>query len=200
MTALARGVDVAADPEVERVYLCEDRLQRWARAGRAVVVDGRLVSVEPEHDFADLTSATLFCTVTCLELGLPPVRVRLRKGDTKSHYRAAQAHVAPDGAEIALASWGGARLVVLHELAHHLAHHRVIQQQAIQQRGGRGIAEPAHGPVFRASLVDLLKHVSLPKQAAELQRLFTDAGLTITPPTTPTAPIIQRTHRQGTTT
>ena len=162
---------MVADPDVERVYLCEDRLQRWARAGRAVVVEGRLVSVEPEHDFSSLAAARLFCTLTCLELGLPPVRVRLRKGDAKSHYRAAGSSETPDRAEIALASWGAARLVVLHELAHHVVECRPAGQTT------RGGAEPTHGPLFRASLVELLRHVSLPRQADELQRLFTQAGL-----------------------
>lgn len=161
---------MVADPDAERVYLCEDRLHRWARAGRAVVVDGRLVSVEPEHDFRDLAAARLFCTLTCLELGLPPVRVRLRKGDTKSHYRPGSGrHDATDHGEIALASWGGARLVILHELAHHLTQHR----------RSSGASAPAHGPLFRSNLLEVMRHVSLPRQAAELQRLFTEAGLPI---------------------
>lgn len=164
---------MAADPDVGRVYLCEDRLQRWARAGRAVLVDGRLVSVEPEHDFTDLASVRLFCTLTCLELGLPPVRVRLRRGETKSHYRPAGPTEPPDRAEIALASWGAARLVVLHELAHHVT--------ACQTRQHPGGAEPSHGPLFRASLVALLRHLALPRQADELHRLFTEAGLPLAP-------------------
>ncbi|MGA4670531.1 hypothetical protein ACPCG0_12190 [Propionibacteriaceae bacterium Y1923] len=158
---------MVADPDAGRVYLCEDRLQRWARAGTAVLVDGRLVSVEAEHDFADLAAAALFCTLTCLELGLPPVRVRQRRGERQSHYQPARG---ADPAEIALASWGAARLVVLHELAHHLAHHTP-----------GGVEQPAHGPVFRAALVRLLRHVDLPRQAAELQRLFDQPDQEVTP-------------------
>ena len=181
---------MVADPDVERVYLCEDRLQRWARAGRTVVVDGRLVSVEPEHDFTSLASARLFCTLTCLELGLPPLRVHRRKGEAKSHYRVPRPGDAADQAEIALASWGGARLVVLHELAHHLAEHDPTRLPD----------EPAHGPVFRSSLVRLLDHLGLARQAAELGRLFTEAGLPSATPRPPHRPTIPAPglHRQGT--
>lgn len=151
-----------ADPDRHRVYLCEDRLARWAASAGPVVVDGRLVTVEPEHTFADLASTRLFCTLTCLELGLPPVTVRRRQGETESHYD-------PSRQEIALASWGGRRLVVLHELAHHLARHHP----------GHDGAEPDHGPLFRRSFVDLLAHVGLPRQSAELRRLLQDAGLAL---------------------
>lgn len=162
---------MVADPDADRVYLCEDRLQRWARAARAVLVDGRLVAVEPEHDFADLGTISLFCTLTCLELGLPPVAVRRRRGERKSHYRPARGS---DPAEIALAGWGGARLVVLHELAHHVARHHP----------DASAGEPDHGPRFRAGLVGLLHHCGLPRQASELQRLFSEAGLALEDVTT----------------
>ncbi|MGD7732576.1 hypothetical protein ACQCX5_06375 [Propionibacteriaceae bacterium G57] len=155
-----------ADPDAQAVYLCEDRLSRWARAGRAVVVDGRMVVVEPEHDFTDLASARLFCTLTCLELGLPPVSVRLRQGERMSHYD-------PARGEIALASWGNARLVVLHELAHHSAHHAT-------GHADHHSAGADHGPLFRAHLLALLRHTDLPRQADELARLFDRANLPIT--------------------
>lgn len=154
---------MVADPDKQAVYLAEDRLARLARRGAhdpagGVVVGGRLVSVEPDLKFTALAQARLFCTLTCLEMGLPPVAVRLRRGEARSHYSARPA-------EIALASWGAWRLVVVHELAHHV----------VSTRHGPGL--PDHGVAFRQAMLELLRHNGLPRQAEELASLFAASGL-----------------------
>lgn len=151
-----------ADREREATYLAEDRLARVARSGAPMVVGRRLVSVEPDVKFTALSEAGLFCTLTCLELSLPPVDVRLRRGESKSHYSPARGG---GTAEIALASWGAWRSVVLHELAHHV----------LASQGDSEV--DAHGPEFRRAHLDLLVHVGLARQAQELERMFTEAGL-----------------------
>lgn len=165
---------MASDPDKAAVYLCEDRLSRLAEAGTAVQVGTRLVAVEAEHTFTTVAAAALFCTLTCAEMGLPPVTVRLRRGERESHYD-------PARAEIALASWGARRLVIVHELAHHLDHcQRVgVGNDAAPGHGetpGQGAA-PVHGRSFRDAMLALLRHLGLTRQAAELARLYGEAGL-----------------------
>lgn len=163
--APARGR--SGDPDRDAVYLAEDRLARLAAARSAMVVGGRVVAVEPELRFTTLAEAGLFCTLTCLELGLPPITVRRRRGERRSHYEPRS-----DGSGVvALASWGAQRLVVVHELAHHLVHARR------RARAGGATDEPEHGPAFRAAMVMLLNHLELPRQAEALARFHRDAGL-----------------------
>ena len=147
-----------ADPDRDAVYLAEDRLARLARHEGPMVVAGRITRVEPDLEFTSLSAARLFCTLTCLERGLPPVQVRLRRGDAKSHYSA-------HDQQIALASWGGWRSVVVHELAHHAVQHTVDGPVA------------SHGAAFRRAHLDLLRHLGLPAQARTLADFYAQAGL-----------------------
>lgn len=136
--------------EADPVYDIEHRLWSAIEAG-VLVSGGRTWELEPEQSFATLSAASLFCTLTCIERGLPPVSVRWRKGEKRSHYE-------PWSATIALASWGGTRTVLCHELAHHEAEvrHRVSD----------------HGPTFRAILCELLAHTGAPVQAEYLRTAF----------------------------
>lgn len=151
---------MVSDPDRHAVYLAEDRLARLARHQGPMVVGGRIIAVEPDQKFTSLAQARLFCTLTCVELGLPPVEVRLRGGEAKSHYTPATGE---RPAEIALASWGAWRLVVVHELTHHL----------VQVRSP-GVAH--HGAEFRAAMVQLLDHLGLSGQARELTTFFEGVG------------------------
>lgn len=139
-----------SDPDKRAVYACERRLEQVL--GQRVHVGGRFIDVESDHEFTTLAAAALDATLTCMELGLPPVRVRHRRGDAMSHYY---------GGEIALASWGGTKFTLYHELAHHLV--------ATRHRMG------GHGPHFRAALLDLLP----PGQAEYLRHAFESARLAV---------------------
>lgn len=102
------------------VYSCERRLSLAVAAG-TVSAFGSLWRLEPDRTYSTLASAGLEAAVTCMELGLPPVTVRHRRGDRSSHYE-------PANASIALASWGGTSSTLAHELAHHEAwvRHRLL--------------------------------------------------------------------------
>lgn len=114
-----------------------------------MVIDGRLLAVEPQRHY-DLAQARLVATLAAMELGLAPVSVRLRKGQTRSHYASG---------EIALAQWGLVRTVLCHELAHHAVHCTTP-------------GEPAHGSAFQGWMVRLLAHEGAPRQAEALAWFF----------------------------
>ncbi|WP_203568465.1 hypothetical protein [Aestuariimicrobium ganziense] len=129
--------------------------------GAPVRAGGKVLRPEPDHKFASLAEARVFCTLICAELGLPPVSVRHRAGETQSHYSPATvtSHGRERPAEIALASWGNSKLVVVHELAHH-------------HTWTKADGYIGHGRVFREAFVGLLRHLGLPGQAHALQHTF----------------------------
>ncbi|MFC8526259.1 TIGR04338 family metallohydrolase [Nocardia sp. NPDC057227] len=89
-----------------------------------------------------------------------PVRVRARRGAGAAHYE-------PDGAVLAVPVgrvWALRELVVLHELAHHLA---------------PDSAEPAHGPAFCARYLALLDGVVGPEAALLLRSALLGTGARI---------------------
>ncbi|WP_067649050.1 TIGR04338 family metallohydrolase [Nocardia harenae] len=88
-----------------------------------------------------------------------PVRVRARRGASAAHYE-------PDGAVLAVPFervWALRELVVLHELAHHLA----------------PSAEPAHGPAFCARYLALVDGVIGPEAALLLRSALHGTGARI---------------------
>lgn len=149
------------DRDRASVYLCEDRVVQMIDQGLPVRSGTVVLDPEPDHRFTTLAEVSLFCTLTCLELTLPPVQVRHRAGERQSHYSPASGGRA---AEIALASWGASRLVVVHELAHHWV-----------ALTSPGVAP--HGTVFRGREVDLLRHLGLSGTAHALAHAFETAGL-----------------------
>lgn len=151
-----------ADPDRETVYACERRLTAAIGSpGGRIDAHGRVWALEPDTRFATLAEAQLWVTLTCIEQALPPVTVRHRGGDVKSHYE-------PKTSTVALASWGGARLTLCHELAHHwtTTHHQML----------------GHGAAFRAALCGLLAAAGAPEQAAFLRATFESDGLVVPRP------------------
>ncbi|WP_236995105.1 TIGR04338 family metallohydrolase [Gordonia phthalatica] len=91
-----------------------------------------------------------------------PVVVRARRGHRAAHYERGGTTIAvPDSAE---GRWALRELVVVHELAHHLDE----------------IADPAHGPSFVATLIDLVDLVMGPETALVYRVIFGDSGLSAT--------------------
>lgn len=147
------------------VYAAEDRIQRWADlAGRhgGVSVFGSIWHPEPLARFGAVGDVAAYVQRVLNHLGHPsPVRVRARRGATRAHYEStSEPTIAVPPAEIG-GSWALQELVVLHELAHHLA----------------PPADDPHGPVFRRTLVDLLEATNHPVLAHLAVIAFTDAGL-----------------------
>lgn len=145
-----------SDSEKQIVYAAERQLGQMIAVGGPVRALGRTWELEPEQKFATPSSASLFTTLTCMELGLPPVKVRERRGELLSHYQASKR-------EIALASWGWTRTTLCHELAHHLT----------QTRWHIG----DHDVSFRMAMMEILAHTGAPVQAELLGELWRGAGL-----------------------
>ena len=123
-------------------------MQRAIEAGGDLYSMGEVFHLEADIKFATLASAGAYAVLTCMERGLPPVTVRHRQGEKYSHYSHANQ-------EIALASWGGTRLTLCHELAHHEA--RVLHN------------DDTHGDVFRKVFTQMLTHCGAPEQARYLR-------------------------------
>ncbi len=93
------------------------------------------------------------------ERAVMPVAVRSRRGDRAAHYEREGATIAvPDSAD---GRWALRETVVLHELAHHLD----------------PLADPPHGPVYLATLVDLVDAVLGPEAALVYRVILGDFGL-----------------------
>ncbi|WP_022910187.1 hypothetical protein [Aestuariimicrobium kwangyangense] len=161
---------VAHDPDRDAVYLAEHRLEalleRVGTAGGAVTSFGARFVLEPALVFTTLVAAQGFATLTCIEWGLRPVVVIHASGVRHSSYRAARGQRPP---QIRLAEWGGTRLTLCHELAHHV----------VESANGQP-AVAVHGGEFRGALTGLLEHVGAPEQARWLRLAHRDAGL-VTP-------------------
>ena len=136
------------DPCKNDVYKAQDRLRSALKVGRIFSM-GEMWRLEPEQYFNTLASANLFANLTCMELLLPPVKMRWRDGEKYSHYESW-------GMTIALASWGGTRGTVCHELAHHANWVRN------KERG--------HGKLFQEEYFRLLAHTGAPEQARFLKK------------------------------
>jgi putative metallohydrolase (TIGR04338 family) len=97
----------------------------------------------------------------------PPVRLRVRKGPRQAHWE-------PPGV-IALPvpehgqPWALKESVLLHELAHHVAFHKI---QALHSSGATD-----HGPTYRACMLDLVEQQLGPEAALALRVSYGEAGL-----------------------
>lgn len=152
------------DSQRQRVYDAENGLRRMYNAaveiGNPVVtVGGITLTLPPEARFASIESIQSYVdrvrALPSIAANHPragiPVTVRARQGDSRAHYENARAVIAiPDN----LGSWAMRELIVLHELAHHLAW------------------GDQHGSRFAAAFLDLLGAVLGPEVELALRVLF----------------------------
>lgn len=155
------------------MYEAEHLVQRiFDRAADhpAVEVAGSTVVLPPERKFGDLAGVQRFVDAV---LQLPwvsarwpragvPVAVRARAGTSRAHYER-------PGAVIAVpverpGRWALRELVVLHELAHHLA---------------PDDSEVDHGPEFTGRLVELVGGTVGPEAALLLRVTYGDVGVRV---------------------
>lgn len=136
----------------------------------AVQVAGSTLVLPPERHFADLDGVQRYVDAV-VALGWvraawprssEPVVVRSRAGTGGAHYERA-------GAVIAVpvhrpGRWALRELVVLHELAHHLAPDG---------------AEAAHGPAFTHRLIELVDGTVGPEAALLLRVTYADLGVRV---------------------
>ena len=131
---------------------------------------GITVALPPEARFASIASVQTYVNRVLrhpiIEMAYPhmatvPVTVRRRRGSTKAHY---EDHPGWSNPRIAVhdglgKDWAMRELVVLHEVAHHLAYNE------------------QHGPGFAEAYVILLRTVMGPEAGLALQILFDEAGI-----------------------
>jgi putative metallohydrolase (TIGR04338 family) len=130
------------DAQRSRVYAAEEawalRLDAARRGARQAVVAGSALTLPLELRFGSLEDAQRYADHWTT--GLPPVRLRPRKGQAAAHY------APPDDVALPLPPygepWALRESVLLHELAHHVAFHT------------HGSAD--HGPSYTACMLDLV--------------------------------------------
>lgn len=143
----------------ERVYQAEFRLRGMydiiGETGNPVVeLDGVSLTMPPEARFASVASVQSYCDRVLALVGHDqPVRVRERQGTAKAHYEWRGGGVI--AVPVVGSRWALREVVVLHELAHHLA------------PGAK------HGPGFVAVMTDLLGRVMGPEAGLAYRILCT---------------------------
>ena len=141
------------DTQRSRVYAAEQFVRTLfdraaERGSRSVDFFGAQLTLPPEGRFAAVDSVQRYVddvlslpAVRARWPALAPVAVRGRRGVTAAHYE-----WTPEAAVIAVpdrqSNWALRELVVLHELAHHVAQ-----------------ADPPHGPEFVAAFCELASAV-----------------------------------------
>ena len=162
--------DMNRDSHRSAVYAAEDQIAALLARGGEVDFFGSSITLPIERRFADVRSIQAYADAV---LGLPTVRrdwptcgavsVRERAGSSRATYER-------DGSVIAIPlagpppRWAARELVVLHEVAHHLAYSK-----------DRDIA--AHGPEFIATMGVLVEIVIGPEVALVLRAAFDGVGV-----------------------
>ncbi|WP_420123423.1 TIGR04338 family metallohydrolase [Nakamurella sp.] len=162
-----------ADRQRSRVYEAENLVHRLLDRSvdhPVVEIAGSRLTLPPERRFADIASVQTYLDRV---LGLDwirrswpraadPVRVRERAGGARAHYERAGATIAVPTHRTG-GGWALRELVVLHELAHHLAPDD----------------EVPHGGPFVGRLLDLVDGVVGPEAALLLRITMLDTGVRI---------------------
>lgn len=144
------------DPQARKVYNAEwsfrDILSRQYEAP-LVQIHGSHIVVPAERKFGNIENVTTYVNAVCGTLGHTAPRVRERAGQLKAHYEGAK-HV------IAIpikTRWALTESVVLHELAHSIAHD-----------------SPAHGARFAGTFLELVQQFMGEEAHFILMCLFLD--------------------------
>jgi putative metallohydrolase (TIGR04338 family) len=157
------------DGQRQRLYDAEDLVRRQlelaAAGARAVVVahstltlplEVRFGSLEAVQRYADAVVATAAFGQRFPAAAAAPLRVRAGRGNRHAFYEAPGTIVLHDAST--RSAWSLREVVVLHELAHHVAHHDLAP-------------EPAHGGGYAGVLMRLVTDV----MGAEVGLLLTAA-------------------------
>ncbi|KXO89334.1 hypothetical protein AXK61_12105 [Tsukamurella pseudospumae] len=138
-----------------------------AGAGRTVDVLGVPLTLPPEARFASVESVQSYADRV---LGLGEVRVRARAGSAGAHYESGNGRTpvvaVPAGRD---GAWALRELVVLHELAHHVA----------LATSRPGVDGAAHGASFTAAFIELAARVMGPEAGLALRIVYTESGVAV---------------------
>lgn len=172
------GVSDARDAQRGRVYQAENLVHRVVdRAAENPVVEiaGSRLALPPERRFGSIESVQAYVDkVLALKWvratwprAAVPVRVRERAGASQAHYERGGAVIAVPGYGRGAGGdpgWALRELVILHELAHHLADDP---------------AGPSHGGAFVDRLLTLIDGVVGPETALLTRITMLDVGAAI---------------------
>ena len=165
---------MVVDRQRSKVYEAEALVRRiFDRSADFPVIDvaGSHLTLPPERKFASLASVQAYLEAV-LDLqwvrarwprAADPVFVRARAGQSRAHYERFPATIAVPLHEGGTA-WALRELVVLHEMAHHLAPEA---------------DEVPHGPEFTGRLVDLLSGIVGEEAAFLLRVTLLDLGAVV---------------------
>jgi putative metallohydrolase (TIGR04338 family) len=163
----------AGDPQRARVYEAEGLLARMIDRRDdfpLVAAFGSRVAVPDDRKFGDLDSVQRYVDAVLAlewvrraapERAALPVRVRARAGATKAEYEFATHVIAVPPHRVG-GRWAMRELVVLHEIAHHLA------------------AEPGHGATFVSTFVELVEEIVGAEAGFLLGSALREAGVAVT--------------------
>lgn len=169
---------MTADPDLRATYAAEDRVAAWLDAHPAspVTVDGMTYSPEVEPRFTDPAAVSAYVERVLCHLRdsgksydgweARAVSVRSRAGHRKAHYEPLTATIAVPSREVG-GTWALRGLVVLHEMAHHLA---------------RAAGDEGHGAGFRQTFVRLLEDIGHLETARLLHDAYAAEGLALDAP------------------
>lgn len=164
-----------------------------ARGSTTHEVAGSVLTLPIERRFGDIDSIQRYAdrvlslpSVTLRWPGLAPVRVRARAGSRRAHYERARVSRASGDLAAVIAvptdrdgRWAMREMVVLHEIAHHIA-------AAIGRESGRSpestspvSGEPAHGPTFTAVYCTLTGIAIGPEVELMLRVAFDGVGVPV---------------------
>lgn len=164
------------DLQRSRVYQAESLVRRVldrADAGSPTVqlhgstltmpIERRFASVESMQRYVDLVLRLNWVRTAWPGRAGVPVTVRERRGQTSAHYERATATIAIPPHEHNRA-WAMRELVLLHEVAHHLAPSRIA---------------PSHGPEFVDRFTTLVTEIVGPEAGLLLRSAMHDCGVRV---------------------
>ena len=167
------------DSQRQRLYDAEHQVRRQlelaAAGARSVTVAASTVVLPLEVRFGALEAAQRYTDAVLASHDFAdrfpratatPLRLRARRGDRHAHYEAPDTialHDPPHGTR-----WSLRELVLLHEIAHHAAHHDLPP-------------EPAHGPRFAGAFLRVAALAMGGEVGLLLTTAFAEHGVAVTP-------------------
>ena len=165
------------DTQRQRVYDAEHQVRRQlelaAAGARTITVAASSLVLPLEVRFGTLDAAQRYTDAVIATASFrrrfpaaaaTPLRVRARRGDRHAHYEAPgtiAVHAPDDG------GWALREMVLLHEIAHHAAHHDLP-------------AAPAHGPGYTGVLVRLVTETLGAEVGLLLTTAYADHAVAVT--------------------
>lgn len=160
------------DTQKTSLYGAENEVRRMldlAVEHPTVAFHGSTLTLSPDRKFGDLTGVQRYVDrvlgLNWVRSSFPyatkPITVRERKGQEKAHYEPLRHVIAVPPNIGHRSSWAMREIVVLHEVAHHLAPYT------------------SHGPQFAAAFLELVDGLMTPEAAFLLRTAFLANGVEI---------------------